>query len=276
MIGRSLAILCALATFARADATFEDKARGAEKSDIAELAWLAASKCDRGDDFAQRQCRLVRDDRAAALRGKVLAIDGDPESISEANGTIALARCIRCTAVDVDGAALFANTTGPAARVDRGVLASAKRERASQILPRIEWLVELGATRGAWTVVGYRVIARCDGSIIVASPPSLKVAGDPKRCTPTPVAQPAKGSPDDQLDAARALADAARTCFAKYRVAGEAKLHFSLAVDGSVSSYTRDGFGDSPTGACLDAAAKKVKFPRGDRTQVVTYPIVLR
>ena len=271
---RALAILCALAGVARADATYEQKAQGAVKIDAAELTWLAAAKCDRGDDFTQRQCRLVRDARAAELRGKVLALDGDPDALTAAKGVVELVRCLRCTAIDIDGTAAFANASGPAPRVDRSLLASAKRERAAQIVPRVEWLVELGAR--AWTVVGYRVIAPCDGSIVLASPPSSPVVGDPKRCTPTPVAQQPKGTSDDTVTVLRTLTEAAHACFVKYRVAGEVKLRFNVAADGTVASYARDGFADSPTGACIDAAAKKVKFPRGDRAQTVTYPIVLR
>jgi hypothetical protein len=114
---------------------------------------------------------------------------------------------------------------------------------------------------------------------VLARPPSQPVAGDPKRCTPTPVGQPARDEPEKAAIAEmHAVGDAARACFGKYKVAGSAKLKLTIAPDGTVSSYVREGdFGaNSETGTCIDDAVKHVKFPRTTRAVSIAYPIALR
>jgi hypothetical protein len=294
---RALLAIAALAGAAHADATFEAKATGAVRIDAVDAAWLLVGACDdaKRDDFEQRECRLVRDGRAAALRGKTLAIDGDPAAFvvgawSEKTKTsrITLQPCIRCTPVDVAGVAWFLAATGVAPRADTGpALHDGTRAlpdetaaaRWKAISFRVEWLVELGAATQPrrWNVVGWRVIAACDGSIVIASPPSQPVAGDPKRCTPTPIARTNQGDSEKAaLAAMRSVGDAARACFVKLKAAGSAKLKLTIAADGTLASYTREGFGESETGACIDAAVKRVKFPRGSQPVSIGYPIELR
>ena len=179
---------------------------------------------------------------------------------------------------------------------------------------RVEMVVKLAA-KPRWTesgkngialdVVAYRVFTPCDGAIIAASPSSSPVEGKPgegparstaeggaklidkKACpaAPEPSAAEAEAGPRaEQLsasmidDAMKPVVDAAWKCYGQYAVTGKAKLKLSVTADGDVRTYEQQGdFSNTPTGACIDKAVAKAKFPRSKKPKTtVLFPITLQ
>jgi hypothetical protein len=136
----------------------------------------------------------------------------------------------------------------------------------------------------ALEIVGYRVYAACAGTVIVASPTSSNVEPDKTACAK------ANGSSDFQMDGEpgeltpRQVNDtlapviaAARGCFARYKIAGTAKLELTIAADGSVAKYAQKGdYQSTPTGRCIDDAMQKVRFPKASSRVTIVYPIPLK
>ncbi len=154
------------------------------------------------------------------------------------------------------------------------------------------WTAEKGWKGIAVAIVGFRVYDPCDGGIVCASPKSEPAAIDHAACGDT-VAEGNVGSvkptetapelPDelsaDQIKAAMApVRDAADKCFEKYGVPGEGKLKVTVAADGTVVSVDDIGdFKGTPTGTCVEKAAKAAQFPKTKKArQSFKYPIVLR
>jgi hypothetical protein len=174
------------------------------------------------------------------------------------------------------------------------------------VVPRLatEFVVELPAdvASAAWKrdgkeglavdIVGFRVFDPCDGGIICASPKSERAKIDRAACGENVVEGEAEGgtakvakdtTPDEltasQIKAAMApVRAAAEACFEKYQVAGDAKLKVTVAADGAVVGVeTKGDFAGTPTGTCVEDAAKTVVFPKTKKArQSFHYPIVLR
>jgi len=200
---RALLALVLVPALAHADDTFEQRAAQAKRLvHLDEVLWAATASCDKGDDTLQRQCRRVRQATLDAHAGALVLVDGEPEafeigawSAAKKSLPLRLAACVRCKPVDVDGKKLRVAPAKAAALYDAAkqfpdepaAVAWAKLAKAH----RVELLVKLPDKRwpaagGTLTVdvVGYRVIAACDGSILAASPPSQPVAPDKKACAP--------------------------------------------------------------------------------------------
>lgn len=195
-------------------------------------------------------------------------------------------------------AALIHETTRPFKTEEAAV------EWRTKVVPRLrtEFVVQIAGETALWKrgekegiavdIVGFRVYDPCDGVIVSASPKSQKAAVDRAACGES-VADAEAGAdrpkkvvdttPDEltaaqikqRMSAVRAAADA---CFQQYGVAGDAKLHVTVAADGSVVAVDQSGdFKDTPTGDCIEAAVKAVEFPRTKKSrQSFKYPIVLR
>jgi hypothetical protein len=71
------------------------------------------------------------------------------------------------------------------------------------------------------------------------------------------------------------VALAAKDCFDVYGVAGHAKLVYTVGGDGNIMSYELTGdFVDTPTGKCIDKAAKAVVFPKSKKKKFgFSYPL---
>jgi len=201
---RAQVVAVALVLFpalALADNTFEQRAAQAKRLvHLDEVLWAATASCDKGDDTLQRQCRRVRQATLDAHAGALVLVDGEPDAFeigawnaAKKSLPLRLAACVRCKPVDVDGKKLRVAPAKTAALYDNAkqfpdepaAVAWAKLAKAH----RVELLVKLPDKRwplagGTLTVdvVGYRVIAVCDGSILAASPPSQPVTPDKKAC----------------------------------------------------------------------------------------------
>jgi hypothetical protein len=200
------------ATTAAAD-TFEAAARGARSvRHIDDLVWALTTPCDRGTDLEQRQCRQVRDARAASLTGTTLRVEAEPSALavaawSQATKSVAvkLSSCIACAGITVEGRTWFV-TGGPAALHDNAQQfpdeAAANRWISAAKHPRVELLVKVPDQR-RWVVsgkdgvqleiVGYRVVTPCTGDVLLARPAASKLAPDPRACPA--VAKPATAVP---------------------------------------------------------------------------------
>jgi hypothetical protein len=172
----------------------------------------------------------------------------------------------------------------------------------AKVVPRLktEFIVEVPKNLKVWkdgghegvslTVLGFRVYDPCDGGIICSSPKSGKANVDKVACGGAVVEGPAdedvtpKDTTPDELSAdmikaaMQPVRDAASACHDKYGVDGDGKLHITVSSDGSVTSVDEDGdFKDTPTGTCIEKAAKAATFPAFKKAkQSFKYPIVLR
>jgi len=313
-----VAVLILVATrIASADDTFEGKATGAQRiRHVDDIVWALTAPCDKGDEVQQRQCRQLRDERAKALVGATLLVDADADALDvgrwnaqKRSTPITLSACIRCAPAGmvIDGKPWFVTGTVPrveGGRVRAGLLSDTTRlfsdEASSNAWAksvktvRVELLVKVPEKR-RWQVggkdgvlldvVGYRVISACDGSIVVANPPSSSVRPDRKACAngASPSEAAAAGGVDALTplmvqDAMKPVVDAANSCFERYGVAGSAKLEITIAGDGTVAKYEQAGdFEGTPTGKCIDDAMRDVQFPASKKAKTkIGYPIVLR
>lgn len=290
--------------------TFESKSGGALRVHrIENVVWALTAPCDKGDDTEQRQCRKVRDARAAELTSQPLLLDADGDafdvgawSAAKKSVPITLTGCIRCAGVEVEGKTWFVTAAAP--KVEGGKVKTAllydnakplededsAKAYAKQVASaRVQFVVKVAA-KPKWTVDGkagltfdviaYRVFAPCDGAIIGANPPSGPAEADKKQCAkadPAVAAEPKQAPPKlealstSMIQDAMALAvDASNKCFEQFGVAGKAKLKITIAGDGTIAKYEQQGdFVNTPTGACIDAAVKTVTFPRSRKQKTV-------
>ena len=314
-----IAALVAAVPSAHADDSFEARAGAAQPVNRLDgVVWALTARCDRGDDTERRQCRLVRDARASELAGTTLLVEADPGAFAagawdaqKKSVPLRLDGCIRCGGVDVDGKPWFLVAAGKGPHGDGSkvsadvlyttarvftdanaaaawtrTLAHARVDLVVKVPAKPRWSAA-GKDGLALDVVAYRVIAPCDGSVVLASPPSGPVAAEPGLCpkaAPTkPVVAPAAAGVPEALSPAmieaamQPVMTAAQTCYVMYGVRGRANLQITVAADGAITGYQQTGaFAGTPTGACLDKAAKAVKFPRTQKPSTTfTYPIPL-
>jgi hypothetical protein len=209
-----IAVSSLAAGSAYADDTFETKAAGAQRiKRLEDLVWPLTAACDGGSDTQQRQCRKVRDTRAAELASATLIVDADKDSFTVGawnkatkSAPIALSACIRCSGLELDGKTWVITGTAAATPKFEGGRVTAKLydngrpfldDKTAQAFAamaknaRVQLLVKVpakpklvvdGKNVLALDVTGYRVYMPCDGSIVVANPASGPAEGDKKQC----------------------------------------------------------------------------------------------
>ena len=242
------------------------------------------------------------------------SFDVGPWNAQKKSVPITLDACVRCAGVEVDGKTWFVTGVAPGAsphfeggRLRPGALLDNGRTFADDKVAemwtravakvRVELVVKLaakprwsesGKTGIALDVLAYRVYTPCDGNIIASSPPSSPVEADKKACPAAgeqqSIAEAEAGPRVDQLtaplidEAMKPVVDAAWKCYDQFAVTGKAKLKITVTADGGVLKYEQQGdFSDTPTGACIDKAIAKVKFPRSKKIKTtVLFPITLQ
>lgn len=311
--GIALVVLAA-STVAHAQApagdTFERKAAGAvQVKNLDDVVWALTAPCDKGDETQQRQCRLIRDERAKQLTGATLFVDGDPSAFelgawdaAKRSLSVTLTACIRCRGVTVDGRTW--HLTGSPARQDGAKITTASlfdtarqfpdEARAKKYVEAMQgartqfvlkipekrrWLV--GGKAGLlFDVLAWRVVVPCTGEAVIASPPSGPADKDAPKCkagaASAPETVPAL-TREMVREAMEPVMQGARACYAKFKTAGNARLELSIAGDGAIASFTQTGdFKGSPMGACIDAAVSSAVFPPSQRPlTTIGFPIVL-
>lgn len=229
---------------------------------------------------------------------------------------ITLRGCIACAEpigglylVSSKAAPSFEGATAEAAAVHESARTfkdEAASKRWATRLPqlRTQFVVKIAAAAGgmwerdgkkglALDILAFRVFDPCDGGIVCASPPSGKGPADSKTCgesvvegEPKPKDEPVDEGPvlPAQLDAKdiklamKPMVEAAKECFETYGVAGSAKMIYSVSGDGSILTYELTGdFVDTPTGKCIDKAAKAITFPKSKKKKFgFSYPLTLQ
>jgi len=221
------------ATAAHADESFDSRAASATRiRHLDDIVWAFTAACDEGTDTNQRQCRRLRDTRAAQLSGATLLVDADRDAFSvgawsaaKKSTPLTLSSCIRCKGVEHDGKTWYLvgsrdGTAGPkvkGGKVEAGLLvdsarptpdaAAAKRLAASAKHAKVQLLVKVPA-KPTWSdagkqglaldVLGYRVYSPCDGKVVLANPSSASGPVDKKACAElTGGTKPAAPSSDD-------------------------------------------------------------------------------
>lgn len=241
---RVVTILALVGATASADDTWQAKAHGAVRIHRLEnVVWTLTAACDKGDDTQQRQCRHVRDARAAELAAQALIVDADADafdvgawSSAKKSSAVTLSACIRCAGVELDGktwyvvgsatppafangkpkVALLADTTRQfpdedSAKVWGKTVATARVQLLVKLPARpasARWTAE-GKTGLALDILGYRVFTPCDGAIVAASPQSAPADPDKSQCTSVAAeAKPAVDAPKLDSLTATAIQDA--------------------------------------------------------------------
>ena len=212
-----IALLAGTGHRALADDSFEAKAQSAQRiRDLADLAWALTATCEAGDDVQQRQCRHVRDTRTKQLAGATLLVDAKPGafevgawSAAKKSIPLTLTACIDCGGVTVGGKTLYMTGANAQPILEGGKLKTVRlldttRQFSDEATAKA-WLKMVGGVRiqmlvkvpeksdkVRWQIagkdglgleiVGYRVYAPCEGTIIVASPTSGPVEADKKAC----------------------------------------------------------------------------------------------
>ena len=198
---------------AHADDTFDAKAAGAQHvKHVDDIVWALTATCDQGDDTQNRQCRKLRDGRAAELANATLLVEAERNafnigawSAQKKSVALSLDACIRCGGIDVGGKTWFvvgtkdgvAAPTWKGAKLVAGTLhdnaktfgddAASKAWSQAAAKSTVQLLVKVGPKAKqnienknvlALEVIGYRVFSPCDGSVVFASPKSETVAVD--------------------------------------------------------------------------------------------------
>jgi predicted Zn finger-like uncharacterized protein len=90
-----------------------------------------------------------------------------------------------------------------------------------------------------------------------------KSGGEPKPVNKAPSAAPLPAlSQSDIVNAMKGVQPRVKECFNQYKQAGIANVSISVAKGGRVASATVSGkFAGTPSGSCVEAAAKTAKFP---------------
>ena len=313
---KSLTILAvvAAARLAHADDTFESKAAGATRIHRVEnVVWALTAPCDQGDDTEQRQCRIVRDKRAAELATMTFVIDADRDAFDagawnaqKKSSTLSVSACIRCSGIDLEGKTWFVVGGTAAPRFEGGKMRPTTLAETARAFPdaatadafakraadaRVQMVVKApkkwaeGGKQGlAFEILAYRVVSPCDGSVILSNPQSGPAEPDKKACGAVVTGKPSDEGPKaDTLSmdmiktALKPVVLAGQQCFSQFAVAGAAKLKLTVNGDGTVAKYEQQGdFVGTPTGDCIDKAMKTVAFPRTKKPKTgFVYPIDL-
>jgi len=285
-----------VAATAHADDAFQTAQRVKR---IENVVWTLTATCDdpKADDTEHRQCKHVRDARAADLAGATLLVDGDADAFDlgafeakKKSVTMTLSSCIRCAGVELDGKS-WVITGGSKKLYDNAKAFSdesaAKAWTAAVANPKVQLLVKVPAkpVEGKTVtldIVGYRVYSPCDGSVIISNPASGPLEADKKQCHP--VDTKASDAPKvDQLtpamitDAMKPVVEAVHGCYEKLGVAGTGKLKITVAGDGTIARYEQQGdFAGTATGSCIDKALGKARFPQSQKPKTtISFPIRL-
>lgn len=222
--------------------------------------------------------------------------------------TVSIAGCMACVeppgglyVVSSSAAPSFAGAVAQGANVHTSTMTladavTAKRFRARVPALRTQFVVRVPAAAGglwaiddkrglALDVLAARVYDPCDGAIVVSTVPSGTGPSEPSTC-PQVVDSPSRPERRQQeLPAALTSKDirnamapvqtAAGECYDSYGVMGKAKLTYTVGGDGSIVAYEQEGdFVDTPTGTCLDRAARAVVFPKTKKkTFTFSFPV---
>lgn len=197
------------------------------------------------------------------------------------------------TGAVAQGANVFTSTTTLADAV------TAKRFRARVPALRTQFVVKVAAAAGglwqhedkrglALDVLAMRVYDPCDGNVIASTVPSGPGPADAATCPaaeklPTRTERPERELPQaltskDIRTAMAPVMAAAGECYDAYGVMGKAKLTYTVNADGSVAAYEQQGdFLDTPTGTCLDKAARAVTFPKTQKKSFTfSFPVAVQ
>jgi hypothetical protein len=290
------------------------KAQAMTDRDLAGAVWALTATCDQGGAAGrlcrfvrdQRAAQLRTTTwRVDAEAGAFAVSEWDPAAravLTSLSGCVACAKPIGgLYLVSHKAAPTFVGEVARAATLHEGARgfptqAAAERWRAQAATARAQFVVRLAGPAGgkferdgkrglALEVLAYRVHTPCDGAIVVAQPRADALAAEPAACaaivddTPPPV-DPTAGLPealtaDDLKRVLRPVSEAARDCFDAYGVPGKGKLTYTVSGAGAITAYEQVGdFVDTPTGRCIDKAAKAVSFPASRKASFTfTYPI---
>jgi hypothetical protein len=303
LLGLVIAIAPALA---HADDTFEAKATGARSVvHVDDIVWALTAPCDKGDDVQNRQCKILRDQRAKDLAGQTMLVQADGFALdigawdnARKSVAVTLSSCIRCEGIGIDGKTWF--ITGGAPKVENGKVHGAPLyDTARQFATpetatawqkavknhKVELVVKVPA-KPRWNaggkdgiqldVLAYRVITPCNGTVVLANPPSQNAAPDKAACAAGGAAVLALTA-DMVEEGMQAPMSVIRTCAKKEKAKGKGKLELTIADDGTIAAVEQTGdFVGSKTGECIDAAMKGVTFPRSAKPKTkIGYPFVL-
>lgn len=291
---------------AHAEDTFEAKATGARAViHVDDIVWALTAMCDKGDDVQNRQCRTLREQRAKDIAGKTMLVEADGFALdvgawdsSRKSVAVTLTSCIRCEGIGIEGKTWF--ITGGAPKVENGKVrgaalyatarqfATAETAAAWQKAVKhhtVELVVKVPA-KPRWStggkdgiqleVLAYRVVTPCNGTVVIANPPSQNAAPDKAACATGGAAVLALTA-DMIEESMQAPMSVIKACAKSYRAKGKGKLELTIADDGTIAGIEQTGdFVGLKMGGCIDTAMKGVAFPRSAKPKTkIGYPFVL-
>jgi hypothetical protein len=242
--------------------------------DLPGLVWALGRGDCTGSDLQRRQCRGVKAARATALRGKSFVVAGDDGAIEPgSDGRPVVRGCIACVA-PVGG--MYVVTRGSVSVVKGKVVgpvvgrgpkgcnpAAAQVDLTFRLDPAARW--SQGGKSGVFVELA-GVTVSCDA---IAEPQAPPTPPPPERVTLDPT----------EIRTAMSIVEPeALRCFDRYGVPGVADAWMEIAASGAPTFVeVRGKFFDTPTGACVSAAVKKVRFPPFQRAPLrLHYPFNLR
>jgi hypothetical protein len=251
---------------------------------------------------------FVIDGGAAALHGG--AWDAKTKKLP-----LAIDACVACDGgVEIDGKRRFVTGKG-SRKVAGGALRAPALGQVAIALPtqadadawrlaaktrvRSEFVIKVPAQLDSWRagdlggygvdVVAYRVWDACDGRILSARPRAGRAEADRTQCpvekakviekvaAPVAPVEPERVSSTEVNEALAPIRAHAQKCFETYGVAGKAVLQFTFDRKGKITALSQEGdFTETPTGSCIDKAARAVGFPPSqNKTTTVSFPLTL-
>ncbi len=297
---------------------------------LASLFWSFNVNCNQEKtQIGKRQCKAIKSARAKTVPEATFLIDGDPTAIRVGDFnkntkklSFSVDACVACTDGVPSTNGTKALVVGGAASIRGGVLRSAQlaavktaledekqlAEWKKEVLPRLrtQFLFKVPATGNSWTkgafsghrvqVVGFRVIDRCDGSIVASNLKSSSVTPESNLCPKVKVDLAKKDKAAKKVvvkkgpriprrlstsTIRRTLAPVRKEslrCFDDYGVPGVSKFRITFNNDGVIIAVEQNGdFEETPTGNCIIEAIKKITFGKSIQTSTaIVLPIVLK
>lgn len=283
--------------------------------DLESAQWALSGKCT-GDQLEMRRCEWIQKNAKAKLAGKTLVISSAAQKNETWNlepskkpivapGKMAPAdpfkKPLNASVVWSEALPLTGGSKLYELQVNSGEKAHGKAEAwVERVKARAKFEYVIAVNQGrkgySYQVKAFRAYDPCKGAVLGANGTHEwhKPTADVKTCvkadkpekiiakmttTKDPRAElPLQLTTSQLQDGMLPLRKKAERCFYNFGVPGNAYLRFVIDKDGAVKTHKQLGdFTNTPTGQCIDEAAKGLTFPKFQQgVAEIDYPISLQ